>query len=117
VPPPVVLASTDPAQPFGGTLPWPDTDGRPARSATSVVVVAQGVPLVWFDRRGHHLVTFPASGDDPSWGDALAGLVRTGRERSVEVRKVNGDTTTDAIAEVIRSSGFVVGYRGLVLRS
>ena len=60
VPDPVVLASTDPAQPYGAALAWPDTPGRPARSASSLVVLRAGRPLVWFDRRGHHLVTFPA---------------------------------------------------------
>ena len=59
VPAPFVLASTDPAQPYGAALAWPDTPGRPARTATSVVVLRAGTPLVWFDRRSHHLVTFP----------------------------------------------------------
>ena len=27
----VVLAATDPAQPYGAALPWPESDGRPAR--------------------------------------------------------------------------------------
>ena len=31
--PPVVLAATDPAQPYGAALPWPASPGRPARSA------------------------------------------------------------------------------------
>ena len=38
-----------------------------------------GIPLVWFDRRSHHLVTFPATTRDPSWADALAELVKDGR--------------------------------------
>ena len=59
VPDPVVLASTDPANPYGGTLPWPETPGRPARSASSLVVLRAGKPLVWFDRAGHHLVHLP----------------------------------------------------------
>ena len=42
VPDPVVLASTDPAQPYGAALAWPDTTGRPARSASSLVVLRSG---------------------------------------------------------------------------
>ncbi|MEA2522270.1 MAG: ATP-dependent helicase Lhr and Lhr-like helicase, partial [Actinomycetota bacterium] len=38
----VVLAATDPAQPFGAALPWPPTDGRPARVAGAYVVVVDG---------------------------------------------------------------------------
>ena len=31
--PPLVLAATDPAQPYGAALGWPESPGRPARSA------------------------------------------------------------------------------------
>ena len=116
VPPALVLASTDPAQPYGAALAWPATPGRPARSATSVVVLRAGTPLVWFDRRGHHLVTFPEAARDPSWADALVELVKDGRARSIEVRKVDGEPVVDEIAAVLRAAGFVDGYRGLVVR-
>ena len=36
----VVLSATDPAQPYGGTLPWPDSPGRPARIGAALVVTA-----------------------------------------------------------------------------
>ena len=58
---PIALASTDVAQPFGAALSWPATDGRPTRSVSSLVVLRDGNALAWFDRRGHHLVTFPAT--------------------------------------------------------
>ena len=115
-PAPIVLAATDPAQPYGATLTWPDTDARPARTATSLVVMRQGLVLAWFDRRAHHLVLFPAALHDQSWAAALGDLVRTGRERSVEVRKVAGGPITEEVAAVLRSNGFADGYRGMVLR-
>jgi ATP-dependent Lhr-like helicase len=117
-PAPVVLAATDPAQPYGAALGWPDSPGRPARSAGALVVLHDGVPLVWFDRRSHHLVTFPAAADDPVWGDALAALVKDARARSVEVRKVDGAALDPAsvVAATLRAVGFADGYRGLVLR-
>ena len=86
----VVLSATDPAQPYGGTLPWPESPGRPARIGAALVVLRHGVPLVWHDRRSHHLVTFAAAGDDHEWAAALAALVDDGRARSVEIRKING---------------------------
>jgi ATP-dependent Lhr-like helicase len=119
VPDPVVLASTDPAQPYGAALAWPDTSGRPARSASSLVVLRVGRPLVWFDRRGHHLVTFPDAVLDPSWAAALVRLVTTDRARSIEVRKIDGAGLTDApegVLEILRTAGFVDGYRGLTHR-
>ncbi len=118
VPPPVVLAATDPAQPYGAAISWPDSPGRPARSAGALVVLREGVPLVWFDRRSSHLVTFPAS-VDPAWADALASLVKDGRVRGVEVRKVNGEPIQrdSTEASVLFTAGFQDGYRGLTLRA
>jgi ATP-dependent Lhr-like helicase len=119
--PVLVLAATDPAQPYGATLPWPAGEpaerGRAARTASAVVVSVGGVPLVWFERASHHLVTFPAAASDSRWAGALADLVRRGFERSVEVRKVDGEPVAGEIAEELRRAGFVDGYRGLVLRA
>ena len=118
-PPPVVLAATDPVQPYGAALAWPDSPGRPARSAGALVVSRSGVPLVWFDRRSHHIVTFGPAADDLGWADALASLVKDGRARSVEVRKVNGDPITPVmpVAAALRSAGFTEGYKGWSLRA
>ena len=119
VPEPVVLASTDPAQPYGAALDWPATPGRPARSASSLVVLRAGRPLVWFDRRGHHLVTFPDALHDVSWAGALIDLVRAERMKSVDIRKVDGEGLADApagLVDLLRSAGFADGYRGLVAR-
>lgn len=121
VPKPIVLASTDPAQPYGAALPWPDTPGRPARSASSLVVLRAGRPLVWFDRRSHHVVTFPEALIDPSWARALIELVDAGRARSVEVRKVDGESLNGGqvpagLVELLRGEGFADGYRGMTFR-
>jgi ATP-dependent Lhr-like helicase len=115
---PLVVAATDPAQPYGAALAWPDSPGRPARSAGALVVLGSGRALVWLDRRGHHLVTFPSAADDAAWADALASLVKDGRVRALEIRKVNGDPVADApeVAGALKRVGFVDGYRGLVLR-
>ena len=116
----LTLAATDPAQPYGAALSWPDRPGepggRPARSASAIVVLADGEPLVWFDRSSHHLVTFPAASNDHRWAGALADRVRNGVERSVEVRKVDGGAPPDAVVATLRGAGFVDGYRGLSMR-
>ncbi len=119
VPDPVVLASTDPAQPYGAALAWPATSGRPARTASSLVVLRAGRPLVWFDRRGHHLVTFPDALHDIAWARSLIDLVRAGRIKVVEIRKIDGEGLADApagLVDLLRSAGFADGYRGLVAR-
>ncbi|NND73573.1 MAG: DEAD/DEAH box helicase [Ilumatobacter sp.] len=122
VPAPIVLATTDPAQPFGAALDWPDTTGRPARNVSSITVVRAGTPLVWFDKRGHHLVTFPDALVDTSWTDALQMYVKDGRASSIEIRKVNGDSlmgagAPDGFVELLRTAGFADGYRGMTFRA
>ena len=92
--------------------------GRPARSGAALVVLRDGVPLAWYDRRSHHLVTFPHTLDDRSWAEALADLVRGGRLRKVEVRKVDGEPLASSavgadITSAATAAGFVDGYRGL----
>ena len=118
VPAPVVLAATDPASPWGGTVPWPLTQGRPMRSAGAVVVMSDGELLAWFDPRAHHLVTFPHTRERTEWVDALISMVKDGRRRSLEVRKVDGDPVSpdDPVHGMLRNGGFAEGYRGLVLR-
>ena len=118
-PAPVVLAATDPAQPYGAAIDWPQSPGRPARTSGSLVVLRAGTPLVCFDPRAHHVVTFAAAAHDTGWAAALAALVKDGRVRSVEVRKVNGEpiVPTGAEAQALVWAGFVEGYKGFTVRS
>ena len=117
VPPAVVLAATEPAQPFGATLPWPETGGRPTRSAGGVVVIAQGDALAWFDPRGHHLVVFDESHLETICG-SLVSLVKDGRRRALEVRRVNGaePAAGSTVVDALERAGFSRGYRGWSLR-
>jgi ATP-dependent Lhr-like helicase len=113
----VVLAATDPAQPYGAALGWPPTDGRPARSAGALVVLVDGEAAVFVDKGGRSMLTFPAGLVDDRWAQALADVVRSGRRRSFEVAKIDGRPSRESpIAEVLRAVGFSDGYKGLVLR-
>ncbi len=119
---PVVLTATDPAQPYGATLAWPESAGRPARTANALVVVHDGVPIAWYDRRSHHLVTFPRTHDDRTWAEALADLVRAGRLRRVEIRKVDGEPLPTSpfnteVTTAAKAAGYTDGYRGLKFES
>jgi ATP-dependent Lhr-like helicase len=113
----VVLAATDPAQPYGAALGWPPTDGRPARAAGALVVLVDGEAGVFVDKGGRSLLTFPAALVDERWAEALALVVRSGRRRSLEVAKIDGGPSRESpMADVLRAAGFVDGYKGLVLR-
>ena len=114
----VVLAATDPAQVYGGALPWPQSVGRPARAAGSMVVLVEGEAVAYLDRSGRSLLTFPKAAGDERWIEALAGLVKDGRLRSLELQRIDGDPALSSpLAPRLREAGFVDGYRGLVLRS
>lgn len=116
--PPFVLAATDPAQPYGAALPWPDHDGRPTRSAGARVVLADGHAVAWLDRSGRSLVTFAGATDRPEWVGALADLVRSGRVKRLEITTVDGSPVGESVwADALRGAGFLEGYRGLILRA
>jgi ATP-dependent Lhr-like helicase len=111
----VVLAASDPAQPYGAALPWPETKGRPSRSAGAYVVLVGGRPGAFLERGARSLVTF---GVDPSsWADHLASIAKDGRVRRIELSRIDGDPAADSpVADTLRAAGFLDGYRGLTLR-
>ena len=112
---PVVLAATDPAQPFGAAIPWPDSEGRPARAAGALVVLAGADALAYLERGAHKVLRFPAAGDDDRWADALGHLVDTGRFRSLEIRAVDGVDVHEAAPEIrdaLQRAGFQQAYKG-----
>ncbi len=117
-PPALLLAATDPAQPYGAALPWPESVGRPARAAGAQVVLGDGQPLLYLERGGRTAVTFPAGRDEPArWADAVARAVKDGRIGKVELTSIDGEPpATSPWVPVLTDAGFQPGYRGLVLR-
>ncbi|MFM8416460.1 MAG: DEAD/DEAH box helicase, partial [Actinomycetota bacterium] len=120
-----VLAATDPAQPYGATIDWPATTGRPSRSAGALCMLWRGDVLGWYDVRSHHLVTFERTLEPAAFAalaEALSNVTKDGRAKSVEVRKINGAShdeqspLTLQIVALLEQHRFVKGYRGLVLR-
>ena len=114
---PVVLAATDPAQPYGAALAWPPSPGRPARAAGAHVVLADGVPLVMLERGGRSLATFAGAESTDAWIDAVIGLVKDGRLRKLEIAKVDGVPVRDTPwAARLEAAGFTSAYRGMLYR-
>ena len=54
----VVLAATDPANPYGAALPWPPQDRghRPGRKAGALVVLVDGALVLYVERGGKTLL-------------------------------------------------------------
>jgi ATP-dependent Lhr-like helicase len=127
----VVLASTDPANPYGAALPWPDRvidtgDGepttraghRPGRKAGALVVLVGGDLVLYVERGGRTLLSFT---DDPepliAAGRALAEAVRSGALGAMSVERADGEAVhATALSQALTTAGFRPTPRGLRLR-
>jgi ATP-dependent Lhr-like helicase len=110
------LAAADPAQPYGASLPWPESAGRPSRTAGAFVLIDDGRPVAFLERGAKTLSTFDGA-DAAVWADALASLVKDGRVRRIELRTIDGAPSSEhAGADALLGAGFVDGYRALTLR-
>jgi ATP-dependent Lhr-like helicase len=114
----LVLAATDPAQPFGAALPWPDHPGRPARAAGAYVVVANGLAAAYVERGGRSMLTFEGAASDPgSWIEALVAAHKEGRVARLTLERIDNEPARTApYADALRAAGFADGYRGLTLK-
>jgi ATP-dependent Lhr-like helicase len=117
----VVLAATDPANPYGAALPWPPSDGghRPGRKAGALVVLVDGALVLYVERGGRTLLSF--RDDDACIGpavDALALAVRDGALGRLTVEKADGEPAlTSALGLALEAAGFRPTPRGLRLRA
>lgn len=124
----VMLAATDPANPYGAALAWPasgEDSHRPGRKAGALVALVDG-QLVWFlERGGRTLLSFTSDPDTlRAAAGALADLVTAGRMPSLLVERINGvavlepgvDADRAAVQEALTGAGFARTPRGLRLR-
>jgi ATP-dependent helicase Lhr and Lhr-like helicase len=113
----VLLAATDPAQPYGAALPWPDSTGRPARAAGAFVVLVDGRPALFVERGARSLITFEHPCAPERWLPVLQTLVASGRVRKLEIVKVDSVAVHDTPwAGRLGAVGFTPGHRGMTLR-
>ena len=117
----LVLAATDPANPYGAALGWPDhgdTGHRPGRKAGALVVLVDGELVLYVERGGRTMLSWT---DDESRLEAaavsLAQAVRGGALGAIRVERVDGaEITTTALGTALAAAGFHVTPRGLRLR-
>jgi ATP-dependent Lhr-like helicase len=131
----VTLAATDPANPYGAALPWPDRAGagadvvgaasghRPGRKAGALVVLVDGALVLYVERGGRTLLTFPATETDPADDrlsiavDALALAVRDGSLGRMTVQRADGEQVLgSSLGVALEAAGFFPTPRGLRLR-
>jgi ATP-dependent Lhr-like helicase len=122
----VALAATDPANPYGAALPWPQGDEggghRPGRKAGAIVVLVDGVLTLYVERGGRTLLTWSDDVDllTPA-AAALADAVRRGSLGRLTVEKADGEqllgSGSTPLRQALQDAGFVATPKGLRLRS
>jgi ATP-dependent Lhr-like helicase len=139
----LVLAATDPAQPYGAALPWPSSSPeredraarRPARVPGAHVVLVAGAPVLYVERGGRGLtVLAPLAGASADTAANAAGAggvagervraalgalgeaVRAGRIGRLALERIDGEPAIGSQWETLLAEfGFRSGPRRLTL--
>jgi ATP-dependent helicase Lhr and Lhr-like helicase len=119
---PLVLAATDPANPYGAALPWPKRDDdsarRPARVPGAYVVTLDAEPVLYVERGGKGLVALREPADEwlrPAL-EALAGEVKRGRVPRLGIERFDGEPVVGSpVGDLLIELGFRQGPRRLTL--
>ncbi|MGO1992547.1 MAG: DEAD/DEAH box helicase [Corynebacterium sp.] len=127
---PRLLAASDPANPYGAAVPWPDVPDdapRPTRGAGALVVLRDGRLLAHLTRGGRTVTVFtrPGLSDAPTPLDpgdvagvvaVLSDAVQAGRLSPVTVERVNGVDVMGVATGVWTEAGARFTPKGLVVR-
>jgi len=107
-----VISATDPASAFGAAIPWPNTDGRPTRTAGARVAIDNGVLLAWIDAAGRRVCLFTEN--LPAASVAVEALALAHGKTSLT--HVGTDAVHDhELAAELLERGFAKGYKGFTL--
>jgi ATP-dependent Lhr-like helicase len=122
----ILISATDPANPYGAALPWPErADGRrPMRQAGAVVILVDGCLAGWIGRGERHLLTFADSvGErDPDEvryeiARVLAEEVTSFKRRAVFVTEVDGEPARETpMAAALLEANFIHTAHGFLKR-
>jgi ATP-dependent Lhr-like helicase len=131
----LALAATDPANPYGAALPWPErvvdeaetgtkSTHRPGRKAGALVVLVDGELGLYVERGGRTLLTFT---HDPELlrpaTEALASAVRQGALGRLTVERADGEhilglgERSSGLRQALEAAGFVATPKGLRIRA
>ena len=122
----VVLAATDPANPYGAQLAWPKRDdepSRPRRVRGAHLVTLDAEPALYVEKGGKGLLALRAPLEDgapaPWLAEALEALaehVRRGRIKRLAVERFDGQPVVGSqFEQALIDAGFRLGPRRLTL--
>jgi ATP-dependent helicase Lhr and Lhr-like helicase len=127
----VVLAATDPANPYGAALAWPEPPReraaeaarhRPGRKAGALVVLVDGALALYLERGGRTALSFTdAEGSLVAATHALAETVRTRHVGRLTIHRIDGvevlagGALRGPVGQALVAAGFSTTPRGLRL--
>jgi ATP-dependent helicase Lhr and Lhr-like helicase len=115
----LLLAATDPGQPYGAALPWPKRpEGRrPSRTPGAYVLLRDGNPIVYVERGGKGIVRLVELEGEPLV-EAVCELAQAAREQLIPklgIERVDGEPVIGSgLEEQIIAAGFSRQPRRLV---
>ncbi|WP_344791300.1 ATP-dependent helicase [Gryllotalpicola daejeonensis] len=127
----VALAATDPANPYGAALPWPDPPAveagpgqrvasghRAGRKAGALVALVDGELVLYIERGGKTVLAFTDEAAVlAAAATAVAQLVRRGGTDRLAIESANGAFVLGTpLGEALAAAGFSETPRGLRLR-
>jgi ATP-dependent Lhr-like helicase len=115
----LLLAATDPAQPYGASLPWPKrAEGRrPARTPGAFVLLRDGNPVLYVERGGKGIVRLvELEGEELSAAVAdVASGARAGVLPKLGIERIDGEPVIGSgYEETLIAAGFSRQPRRLV---
>jgi ATP-dependent Lhr-like helicase len=118
----LVLAATDPANPYGAGVPWPKRDRgaggrRPSRTPGAYVLLRDGEPLLFVERGGRGILRLREL-EGEALAEAvgeLAGAARDGLLPRLGIERVDGEPVIGSgLEETLIAAGFSRQPRRLV---
>jgi ATP-dependent Lhr-like helicase len=118
----LVLAATDPANPYGAGIPWPKRDGgsggrRPSRTPGAYVLLRDGEPLLFVERGGRGILRL-SDLDGETLADGVGELARAahvGQLPRLGIERIDGEPVIGSgLEETLIAAGFSRQPRRLV---
>ncbi len=115
----LVLAATDPAQPYGSQLSWPKLEGgrKPARTAGAYLLTLNGNPLLYVERGGRGILRLREV-EGPALVEAVTQLVEAAQNSVIPklaIERIDGEPVIGSeFEDVLIEAGFNRQPRRLV---
>ncbi len=118
------VSATDPANPYGALLAWPDTADnakqKPRRIGGAWVLMARGHPIFYIARHGRRLTSFPATVREHEGAlaaalDRLRDLPRGNRRGMLLIETIDGlPASQSPLLAHFLAAGYAMDYQGLI---